>query len=199
MVVSELDAVGGLAPMSRGVMPAGNPRPTSSWQCSDSILRRCPVPFSTWDAARKAGSCKRSGPPAHCHRGGSECRQLRPAPGQLVRRATAAKPLVRGDRASVLHLAPAPCPPAIGGACTRYVRRYMTILRALRLGGRFTHTPNLPFLEALLPVGQFAQRIRHIGYSTCVCCYRRCRRCVKTPGDLWSRSVRVGEFDDNKP
>lgn len=41
------------------------------------------------------------------------------------------------------------------GRATRYVRHYMTILRALRIGGRFAYAPNLPFLEALLPIEQF--------------------------------------------
>jgi hypothetical protein len=42
----------------------------------------------------------------------------------------------------------------------RYVRHYMTILRALRIGGRFAYAPNLPFLEALLPVGQFKVTVK---------------------------------------
>jgi hypothetical protein len=42
----------------------------------------------------------------------------------------------------------------------RYVRHYMTILRALRIGGRFVYAPNLPFLEALLPVDQFKVTVK---------------------------------------
>jgi SAM-dependent methyltransferase len=42
-----------------------------------------------------------------------------------------------------------------GGDAERYARRYMEVLRSLRPGGRFLYAPGLPFIESLLPRGEY--------------------------------------------
>jgi len=54
----------------------------------------------------------------------------------------------------------------IDGEFTKYAQKYMEILKALKVNGRFYYSPRLPFIEDLLASSEF--QVQSDDYSTCI-------------------------------
>lgn len=161
-VAAELDAVGGLAPISRGVMPAcGQYSPEVQLAVLGIDPQSLSGPILDLGCGEEGLLVQALRATGHTVAGVDQ----NAANSDLLRVSWFDAPLQRNRWSMViahqsfsLHLLHAHLQSEAHAA--RYVRHYMTILRALRIGGRFAYAPNLPFLEALLPVGQFKVTVK---------------------------------------